>query len=187
MSAFGFSLEDVITTNSSRRNDHVHRAKIDSWAAAFRASDFVLLSIAWRTATAFTAGCETAPARSRCWLKARPIGSSVSADALVAEAPPLAQPKLLVGTDRSRLSLSPDFQIHDSETARSDHIHLPPDHFACDDCLDRNERSATTGASAIPSSIAPNAARATPLIERLPYDRANTSMARFPLCHALRG
>ena len=47
-------------------------------------------------------------------------------DALVAEAPPLARPKIL-----SEQTVAPeavvDFQIHVSEAAFSEHIHLPPD------------------------------------------------------------
>jgi hydrogenase maturation protein HypF len=100
--------------------------------------------------------------------------------ALIAEAPPLARPKILAD-----LAVAPepiaDFQIRVSEASNSAHVHLPPDHFACDDCLsemndlgDRRFR--------YPFINCTQCGPRYTLIERLPYDRANTSMARFPLC-----
>jgi hydrogenase maturation protein HypF len=100
--------------------------------------------------------------------------------ALVAEAPPLAQPKVLADYPAAPEPFV-DFQIRVSETSRSEHIHLPPDHFACDDCLsemsdprDRRFR--------YPFINCTQCGPRYTLIERLPYDRANTSMARFVLC-----
>ena len=100
--------------------------------------------------------------------------------ALVAEAPPLARPEIL-----AELSVAPesvtDFQIRVSEASTSEHIHLPPDHFACDECL--NEMTAPDDRRFRYPFI--NCTQCGPrytLIERLPYDRANTSMARFRLC-----
>lgn len=101
-------------------------------------------------------------------------------DALVTEAPPLARPKVL-----SERTVAPeavaDFQIHVSEAAFSEHIQLPPDHFACDECLaemsdlrDRRFR--------YPFINCTQCGPRYTLIERLPYDRANTSMAHFALC-----
>ena len=49
--------------------------------------------------------------------------------ALVAEAPPLAQPKVLAD-DLAAPEPFVDFQIRASESSRSEHIHLPPDQFA---------------------------------------------------------
>jgi len=101
-------------------------------------------------------------------------------DALVTEAPPLARPKVL-----SERTVAPeaiaDFQIHASEAAFSEHIHLPPDHFTCDECLaemsdSRNRRFRH------PFINCTQCGPRYTVIERLPYDRANTSMARFPLC-----
>jgi hydrogenase maturation protein HypF len=100
--------------------------------------------------------------------------------ALVAEAPPLAQPKVLTD-DPVALEPCVDFQIRISEASRSEHVHLPPDHFACDECLsemndpsDRRFRYAFINCTQCGPRYT--------LIERLPYDRANTSMARFVLC-----
>jgi hydrogenase maturation protein HypF len=100
--------------------------------------------------------------------------------ALVAEAPPLAQPKVLAD-DPAATEPVVGFQIRVSESSRSEHIHLPPDQFACDDCLsemsdprDRRFR--------YPFINCTQCGPRYTLIERLPYDRANTSMARFVLC-----
>jgi hydrogenase maturation protein HypF len=101
-------------------------------------------------------------------------------DALVTEAPPLARPKVL-----SERMVAPeaiaDFQIHVSEAAFSEHIHLPPDHFACDECLAEMNNSRDRRFRYPFINCTQCGPRYT-LIERLPYDRANTSMARFPLC-----
>jgi hydrogenase maturation protein HypF len=100
--------------------------------------------------------------------------------ALVTEAPPLARPRILSET---AVPLEPDddFQILTSEATRSEYVHLPPDYFACDDCLaelndprDRRFR--------YPFVNCTQCGPRYTLIERLPYDRANTSMSRFALC-----
>jgi hydrogenase maturation protein HypF len=100
--------------------------------------------------------------------------------ALVSEAPPLARPTVL-----SEFSVAPepimDFQIRGSEAALSQHIHLPPDHFACDECLAEVQDSRDRRYRYPFINCTQCGPRYT-LIERLPYDRANTSMAHFPLC-----
>jgi hydrogenase maturation protein HypF len=100
--------------------------------------------------------------------------------ALIAEAPPLARPKIFAD-----LPVAPepiiDFQIRVSEAASSEHIHLPPDYFACDDCLAEMSDSADRRFRYPFINCTQCGPRYT-LIERLPYDRANTSMARFVLC-----
>ena len=100
--------------------------------------------------------------------------------ALVSEAPPLARPQIL-----RELHVAPepmaDFQIRLSETTAPAQIHVPPDQFACDDCLaeltdpkDRRFR--------YPFVNCTQCGPRYTLIERLPYDRLNTAMARFALC-----
>jgi hydrogenase maturation protein HypF len=101
-------------------------------------------------------------------------------DALVAEAPPLARPRLLSERSVSPESLE-DFQIHVSEAAFSEHIHLPPDHFACAECLAEMNNSRDRRFRYPFINCTQCGPRYT-LIERLPYDRANTSMAHFALC-----
>ena len=99
---------------------------------------------------------------------------------LVTEAPPLARPKIL-----AELSVVPEpvanFQIRVSEASSSEHIHLPPDHFACDECLNEMADSGDRRFRYPFINCTQCGPRYT-LIERLPYDRANTSMAHFPLC-----
>ena len=101
-------------------------------------------------------------------------------EALVSEAPPLSRPKVL-----SERTVAPeviaDFQIHVSEATFSEHIHLPPDHFACDECLAEMNNSGDRRFRYPFINCTQCGPRYT-LIERLPYDRANTSMARFSLC-----
>lgn len=100
--------------------------------------------------------------------------------ALATEGPPLARPIVL-----SDQTVAPepvaDFQIRASEAAFSEHIHLPPDHFVCDECLAElgNSRDRRFRYPFI------NCTQCGPrytVIERMPYDRANTSMAGFSLC-----
>lgn len=104
--------------------------------------------------------------------------------ALVTEAPPLARPKIL-----SELPVAPepteDFQIRSSETARREQIHVPPDYFACDDCLAELNNSRDRRFRYPFINCTQCGPRYT-LIERLPYDRANTSMARFPCARCAR-
>jgi hydrogenase maturation protein HypF len=100
--------------------------------------------------------------------------------ALLDNAPPLARPEIL-REDAVEPEAVADFHIRPSETARPDHIHVPPDQFACDECLseladphDRRYR--------YPFINCTQCGPRYTLIERLPYDRVNTSMAGFALC-----
>ena len=100
--------------------------------------------------------------------------------ALIEQAPPLAEPQLLV-TERIPLFDCDGFSIRDSEEAGEPDIHLPPDCFTCDDCLaelndpgDRRYR--------YPFINCTQCGPRYTLIQGLPYDRAATSMAAFALC-----
>jgi hydrogenase maturation protein HypF len=104
---------------------------------------------------------------------------------LVNAAPPLARP-LIERTE----DIDPDaglegFAIVASDAGGTAQVHVPPDQFACDDCLaeladptDRRYRYAFINCTQCGPRYT--------LIERLPYDRANTTMARFALCDACR-
>lgn len=100
--------------------------------------------------------------------------------ALIAEAPPLARPSIA-----SMRALAPSglsgFEIRASAATEKPRIHVPPDYFACPDCLrevdDPNDRR-----HGYPFTNCTQCGPRYTLIERLPYDRANTSMAGFPLC-----
>ncbi|NWG87931.1 MAG: carbamoyltransferase HypF [Hydrogenophilaceae bacterium] len=105
------------------------------------------------------------------------------AAALIDEAPATARPEL-IHHEIAALENCPAFKILDSEGGIPD-IHLPPDWFACPDCLrelddpqDRRHR--------YPFINCTQCGPRYTLIERLPYDRANTAMRGFPLCPACR-
>ena len=104
--------------------------------------------------------------------------------ALLSEAPPLAQPTVL---ERQTLPVAQwqEFRILASCETPLAEIHVPPDYFTCEECLaelrhpgDRRYR--------YPFINCTQCGPRYTLIKRLPYDRANTSMARFGLCEACR-
>ena len=102
---------------------------------------------------------------------------------LIEQAPPLAQPDYpeVNSTEPSNFT---DFSIKVSSSngaSGASDIHIPPDYFVCDDCLaemqDPNERRYR-----YPFINCTQCGPRYTLIDRLPYDRPNTSMAGFPLC-----
>ncbi|HKI73066.1 MAG TPA: carbamoyltransferase HypF [Pseudomonadales bacterium] len=100
--------------------------------------------------------------------------------ALVDEAPPLARPQLKQ-SDSARLEGSHGFSIRESHESDRPDIHVPPDQFACDDCID--EMNASTGHRYRYPFI--NCTQCGPrytIIRAMPYDRPNTTMRDFPLC-----
>jgi len=104
--------------------------------------------------------------------------------ALVHNAPPLAQPEIISAQSTSTALLE-DFVIAPSEHVERPHVHVPPDYFACDDCV--RELSDTQNRRYRYPFI--NCTQCGPrytLITRLPYDRPNTTMASFALCDACR-
>jgi hydrogenase maturation protein HypF len=100
--------------------------------------------------------------------------------ALLAEAPPLARPEKLVDAPVSPQALQ-GFEILESRADELAHVKVPPDYFACEACLaelhdprDRRHR--------YPFINCTQCGPRYTLIRGLPYDRANTTMAGFPLC-----
>ncbi len=102
------------------------------------------------------------------------------AQALIEQAPPLARPRLLK-METVPLNSFKHFTIRDSEQQGDREIHLPADYFTCNDCL----KELTNPANRRYHYPFINCTQCGPrytLITALPYDRANTSMAIFPLC-----
>jgi len=104
---------------------------------------------------------------------------------LVNAAPPLARPQIERTEDIDPDTGLEGFAILASDAGGAAQVHVPPDQFACDDCLaeladpgDRRYR--------YPFINCTQCGPRYTLIERLPYDRANTTMARFALCDACR-
>lgn len=103
-------------------------------------------------------------------------------EALIREAPPLACPNPLSIEGVATYGWK-HFFIKDSESSDDAYVHIPPDHFVCEECLAemRDPKERRYGYPFI------NCTQCGPrytLIDRLPYDRVNTAMASFPLCHS---
>jgi len=103
---------------------------------------------------------------------------------LVERAPPLAQPRVraVLPCDAP---VSGGFEIAPSSAADAPEVSVPPDFFACDDCVAELADPADRR-YAYPFINCTQCGPRYTLIEALPYDRPNTSMARFPLCEACR-
>ncbi|HEY9199315.1 MAG TPA: carbamoyltransferase HypF, partial [Gammaproteobacteria bacterium] len=102
--------------------------------------------------------------------------------ALIDAAPPLARPRI-----ESVRALAPcgaaGFEIRASAATEAPRIHVPPDYFVCPDCL-REVDDPHDRRYGYPFTNCTQCGPRYTLIERLPYDRPNTSMAGFPLCPA---
>lgn len=99
---------------------------------------------------------------------------------LVESAPPLARPKLLAETD-TPVERFDAFDIRPSHGGGEPRIHVPPDQFACDECLaemrDPGERR-----HRYPFINCTQCGPRYTIIRAMPYDRPNTTLADFPLC-----
>ena len=99
---------------------------------------------------------------------------------LIDQSPPLSRPGI-DSIDRIEYENFGDFEISESSAAADARIFVPQDFFMCDDCrqelndpADRRYR--------YPFINCTQCGPRYTLIEALPYDRPNTSMAGFPLC-----
>lgn len=100
--------------------------------------------------------------------------------ALLTRAPPAARPRLLEQRGAGRESLE-DFRVLPSSRTAQPQVHVPPDLFACDECL-AELRDPAARRFAYPFINCTQCGPRYTVIRALPYDRANTSLAGFPLC-----
>ena len=101
---------------------------------------------------------------------------------LLKQAPPLSQPQLLQQLDVAATACE-DFVILESDGSDKPQIHVPPDYFACPDCL-TELRDPTDRRHRYPFINCTQCGPRYTLIRALPYDRSNTAMADFTLCPA---
>ncbi len=99
---------------------------------------------------------------------------------LIARAPPLSRPSI-TNFELIDAPAADSFRIVESAANTDAQVYVPPDYFMCDDCgaelrdpQDRRYR--------YPFINCTQCGPRYTLIEALPYDRPNTSMAGFPLC-----
>ena len=104
--------------------------------------------------------------------------------ALIAEAPPLSRPHIASVTTIP-LRAYTTFEIRDSASAGETHIHVPPDLYLCADCQ-REMQSPQDRRYRYPFINCTQCGPRYTLIARMPYDRANTTMAGYALCDACR-
>ncbi len=99
---------------------------------------------------------------------------------LIGTAPALARPLLADASDAAAEGYTA-FAIRESAAPGGSDVHVPPDLFCCDDCL---QELRTPGARRYRYAFT-NCTQCGPrytLIAGLPYDRPKTSMAGFALC-----
>ena len=103
---------------------------------------------------------------------------------LIEEAPPLSSPSL-VSVEDVASGIVDGFEIIGSEASTEAQVFVPPDYFMCDDCR-RELEDPDDRRHAYPFINCTQCGPRYTLIESLPYDRPNTSMAGFPLCPACK-
>jgi hydrogenase maturation protein HypF len=101
-------------------------------------------------------------------------------ESLLDRAPPLARPRILaVGAVPPEPARG--FAIRDSGGQERPRIHVPPDQFACDDCL-AEMRDPRARRHRYPFTNCTQCGPRYTIIRALPYDRPNTTLAGFTLC-----
>jgi len=99
---------------------------------------------------------------------------------VVDRAPPLSQVTITQRQWLDDVSFA-DFNIVSSSAQASPQVFMPPDYFMCDDCR-RELQDPHDRRYQYPFINCTQCGPRYTLIQSLPYDRPNTSMADFPLC-----
>ncbi|MDE2304738.1 MAG: carbamoyltransferase HypF [Gammaproteobacteria bacterium] len=99
---------------------------------------------------------------------------------LIARAPPLARPRLVEAVDVASEDAR-HFLILPSENDADPQVHLPPDLYCCDDCAAEMRDPGARRHGYAFTNCTQCGPRYT-IIESLPYDRSQTSMAAFEMC-----
>lgn len=99
---------------------------------------------------------------------------------ITSRAPPLAGPRIIAARD-APLERTRDFVILASAQGGDTHAYVPPDSFTCDRCL-AELNDPTNRRYRYPFINCTQCGPRYTLIEALPYDRTNTTMAGFALC-----
>lgn len=100
---------------------------------------------------------------------------------VIAAAPPLAAPRLALDEPRAIDRNLRGFRIAPSESGSAARIFVPADQFMCEDCR-RELEDPRDRRHRYPFINCTQCGPRYTLIERLPYDRPNTTLARFTLC-----
>jgi hydrogenase maturation protein HypF len=96
-------------------------------------------------------------------------------------APPLAAPRLIVDEPLQVDHELREFLISASRADASPHVFVPADQFMCEQCREELE-DPRDRRHRYPFINCTQCGPRYTIIERLPYDRANTTLARFTLC-----
>lgn len=99
---------------------------------------------------------------------------------LAAQAPPASRHAVLTTTDAAAESDTGFRILHSAADAQPD-IHVPPDLFACDECL-AELRDPHARRHDYPFINCTQCGPRYTLILSMPYDRPNTTMVAFPMC-----
>ena len=104
--------------------------------------------------------------------------------AVVDDAPPLARPAIR-SAEACASPANAGFAIAQSSSADAPEVSVPPDFYACDDCV-RELADSRDRRYRYPFINCTQCGPRYTLIAELPYDRPNTAMASFPLCDDCR-
>jgi hydrogenase maturation protein HypF len=104
--------------------------------------------------------------------------------AILEQAPPLARPRIL-SCGRAAPVEGRGFAILPSRDRTPARVHVPPDYFACDECI-RELADPSDRRFQYPFINCTQCGPRYTLIRSLPYDRPNTTMAAFAMCDACR-